>query len=154
MKNLLIALSFALAACGGGSMESPDNHGFGWEFDIRGASGLKLRYSPHLAPDSPFANPAYYEQLIAEVDACAGLSAPTTYVILVNNLQTMELGDAAARGFSHPPVIAMDFRVASSGVVTKHERLHQLLTHNRIIIPNGNVFHDHDSHLFGLCIVD
>lgn len=159
MRVALLVLSFALAACGGGSMESTDNHGFGWEFDAMGASGLKLRFKPHL-PDNGniFTDPAHYERLFTEVDACAGMSAPMTpYLILVDALGTGILGptnngvSVNGRFFSDPPLIVMDFRAAFSPQVVKEERLHHVLMHNGVIIPNGDWEHDHGSPLFDRC---
>lgn len=110
VKNTLLVLSIALAACGGGSMESPDNHGFGWGFDAQGPKGLKLRMPNATAEDARF-----LEMIAGNVLACMGKSdmPPPPFVVVVPPGQVPPppgflLGSVAGIYMSNPPLIVLD----------------------------------------------
>jgi len=83
--NIKIAmLLLCLAGCGGGAGdEGSNNHGYGFAYDVQGATGLKLRYTPILTSADPMSNPIFLENIFAQVETCTGMSAPAPFVILV-----------------------------------------------------------------------
>lgn len=92
-----VCLWSGLAGCGGaGSDPSDDNHGYGWEHDVAGASGLRLRYDPEV-PARERAGLEVFERTFAEVSACTGLAAPGPLVVVVPR------GTLDARAGSPPP---------------------------------------------------
>lgn len=140
MRTLLVLLF--LAGCGSG--EDSNNHGYGFQADLEGRSGLKLRYSAGVTEADPdfqaLSTPTYYETAWSETQACTGLSAPAPFVILVKN---GDLGsDIAGRYFSNPSLIVLD----AHAYAVRHEMVHYLLDVN-----TGNPDAGHQSHFFGDC---
>jgi hypothetical protein len=139
-------LLLVLAGCGGGGADD-DNHGYGFEYDVQGVTGLRLRHSPAVTPGGTVAavisEPTLYETAFAEVQACTGLSAPAPFVILVN-----ELGGNTGFYLSNPSLILVDVRYIGpfDTRALKHEMVHYLLDHS-----TGHLDPNHDSPAFELC---
>lgn len=132
--RLLAIIAALLAGCGSGGDGNSNNHGYGWEYDVQGASGLKVRYHPE-AQQTPV---QMFETAYNEVQQCTGLTAPPPFVIFVGN-------DAlpGVRGLYYwsPPLI-----VIKTWFIFKYEAVHYLLDHN-----TGNPDPAHNSELFAKC---
>jgi hypothetical protein len=145
MRILAAAILLALAGCGDvgdGSYSAAenDNHGYGWNFDVVGATGLRLRYTPVFAAGDQVADPAFYEKGFAEVQRCTGLSAPAPSVIIVAR-GTLEFDDGHFGGlyYNKPSLIALD----ESIVLYRHEMIHYLLDY-----VTGDLDPKHTSDIF------
>jgi len=127
VRRIVLALSLALAACGGDD-EKPydpasDNHGLGYQFDAQGPRGLKLRFAPRFTAGDRLANPATYEQAFDELQTCSGLSAPVPPFVIIQPSGT--LPDVNGLYYSEPPLIRIDEPGAF-----RHEALHYLFEVN------------------------
>lgn len=131
----LIFLLVFLAGCGSSGEENSNNHGYGFEFDLQGATGLKLRYTPVLQAGSQFAGAEFYESEFQRVEDCTGIQAPAPFVIVVGNLTT------GGRYHSGPPLILL-----LDATWFGHEAIHYLLDHS-----TGNPDTNHNSPLFNQC---
>jgi len=136
---LTVALVLALAGCG--VPDDGNNHGYGYEYDVRGESGLRLRYSPTLQASDPFSNVAYYERNFSEVEQCAHLSAPAPFLIIVPRGTFGYQGGSAVVGkyYHHPSLIVID----ESIIGYRHEVIHYLLDY-----ATGDSDHNHTSQIF------
>lgn len=132
MRRLLILL--LLAGCGGGP---DDNHGYGFAYDVQGASGLRLRFNP-AEPVDQRTPVEIFENTYMEVQKCAGLTAPAPMVIVVPE---GTFGYSGGHYYSDPPLV-----VVTALFMFKHEVIHYLLDHN-----TGNLDPDHLSPLFTKC---
>lgn len=137
MRYLLILL---LAGCGGGNetMQAVDNnnHGYGFQFDVQGAAGLKLRGGP---------DASVFENDFAATQQCAGLNAPDPFVILIPK---DTLGTDPATGLPYigrylnkPSLILLEPKGSM-----QHESIHYLLDVN-----TGDLDPGHLSPLFKKC---
>lgn len=138
MRYLFVIL--LLAGCG---KADSNNHGYGYEYDVQGATGLKLRSSALDPADPDFqalSTPPYYENAWSKTQECTALSATAPFVILV---KVGALGsDKAGLYLPDPSLILLD--VHAYGV--RHEMVHYLLDVN-----TGDLDPDHKSHFFADC---
>lgn len=125
--TFLITLMLLLVSCGGGD-EGSNNHGYGFQYDVQGASGLKLRGE---------SDPSLYEKHFAEVEACTGLSATPPFVI-VQKLESLD-----GQYLSGPSLVLIDPSIV---LVDKHEFIHYLLDVN-----TGDLDPNHKSDFFRIC---
>ena len=140
MRTIVLIVLLVLAGCGGSS-DDTNNHGYGYQFDVMGASGLQLRYSPTLNAGDYYADIAFYESEFGRVQACTGISAPAPFVIVVKPDQ---LPDHAGYYYSNPPLIVIDDFVALAAF--RHEAIHYLLDYS-----TGDLDPGHRSPLFQKC---
>ena len=139
MRRALLIL-LLLGGCGGGG-EGPaqdTNHGYGFQYDVQGVTGLKLRYSgapPNLAF---MQDTTYYETAFSQVEACSGLQAPAPFIILLKEL------DNDGYYWSKPSLILL--KTSPYPSIIKHEMIHYLLDVN-----TGDLDPTHKSHLFTDC---
>lgn len=132
-----LAILLVLAGCGG--HDPANNHGYGFAFDIQGASGMQVRYDPtEVSRGIPQTPVTLLEQFYAEVQACTGLSAPAPFVIFVSNAQ---LGELDGFYYSDPSLV-----LVKGLFIFKHEVIHYLLDAN-----TGNLDIEHRSPLFHKC---
>ena len=139
MRTVALIVLLVLAGCGGSS-DDANNHGYGYEIDVTSNSGLRLRYSPTLKADDPYADITFYEIVFARVQACTGISAPAPFVIIVRN---GDLGTDQARYYSDPPLIVVS---SPMSVTFAHECIHYLLDYS-----TGDPDSNHGSLLFKKC---
>lgn len=130
MRVLFIVL--LLAGCGGGE-EGNNNHGYGFQYDAVGVSGMKLRSG----------DPGLFEALYAETEACTAFNAPPPFVILV---APKSIQDGTLNGYywNNPSLILLDL---SQGNAAKHEFIHYLLD-----INTGDQDRSHALHWFVDCV--
>jgi hypothetical protein len=166
MAALLLAyLCSCSSGCGGGQSDdappapssaptsgiSIDDHGFGWQYDVQGATGLRLRYSPVFAPDSPLADVTKYEQIFAEVKACTGLTASAPLVIAVpfGSLGLQPNGSRYAGKYFMQPALIVVSGFAGSDILFyyRHELVHHLLFES-----TGDPDERHTSPFFSACV--
>lgn len=139
MRVLFIVL--LLAGCGGGDEPADNNnHGYGFQFDSIGASGMKLRGGP---------DPSLFEAQFAQVETCTGLSAPAPFIIIVQP-GTLPIADTNGQYISRPSLILLDISNMNGTVhaenSAKHEFVHYLLDVN-----TGDRDAGHKSHFFQDC---
>ena len=145
MRALLVLV--LLAGCGSGG-EEPDNHGYGFQYDVQGPTGLKLRYKDALDPNQDykqmFSTTPYYETAFAGVEACTGLQASAPFIVLAKP-GTLHTKGEEVDGFyySNPSLIVAD---ASYIAIIRHEMIHYLLD-----MATGNPDTEHRSHFFTDC---
>jgi hypothetical protein len=142
MKNTLCALLLLLTGCGSGSEPANhDNHGYGEAYDVAGATGLRLRYTPVLKSGEVFADPALFEDLYSQVEACTGISAPPPFIILVPH-DSLNHYDPSFIGvyLSRPSLILL---YGDAYNVPRHEFIHYLLD-----MHTGNLDPTHKSPFF------
>ena len=139
-KWIILLICLAVASCGGdGSSDDPNNHGFGWSFDVQGATGLKVRYDPEELKQGVPQTPVHiFENQYNEVQKCAALYAPPPFVIFVPD---ESLPDNAGFYYSDPPLITI-----KGLFIFKHEVVHYLLDYN-----TGDLDPSHASPLWGHC---
>jgi len=143
-------LLLAALGCGGGAEQEPTPcHGYGCEFNVQGAAGMRLRYAPVVQPSDPRANVAFLEQLYQMVESCAGIQAPAPLVVIEKEGTLVSPLDGLQHHglyYSDPDVMLVD-----DGVWTywslKHETVHYLLHY-----ALGNSDPDHTSSLFTTCV--
>lgn len=139
----------ALAGCGSGGgdggggavAQSTDNnnHGYGFQYDVRGSTGLLLRYAPTLVADfPPFTEADYYESAFADTEHCTGLTAPAPFVIWDHLSGVGVLG----LYYSRPSLV-----VIAAPLSLRHEFVHYLLDFN-----TGDADGGHRSRFFTECI--
>jgi hypothetical protein len=147
MRLVIVLLSLLVAGCGSGGEDAADNHGYGYEFDVQGTTGLQLRYSPVLSASDRFSDVSLYERAFAEVEQCMNVSAPPPFVIVVpighfgprHPNGYMQLGSY----YSGPSLILVDPGLR----VFRHEVVHYLLD-----FSTGNLDPAHDSAFFSICV--
>lgn len=136
-----------------------DNYGYGYHYDVVGASGLRLRYDPGL-PDilkAELKTPAealpLFEQAWKEAGDCTGISSPAPLSIVVP-LQTLFPKKGRAY-YDSNTTLAEEFNGIDgvSGIVwfswnQKHEYVHLKLAASGF--PD-ELNSSHDSPLFDLC---
>lgn len=127
-----------LTACGSGG-EPVGNHGYGFEYNVQGEIGVKLRYAPTLSASDPMANPVFIENVYSQVLECSGVSAPAPFVIIVQ-AGSLSRDTWAGEYFASPPLILL---ATTSPEVVRHEMIHHVLTES-----TGNTDPQHQSHLF------
>jgi hypothetical protein len=142
MKKTVCALLLLLTGCGSGSaQDNNDNHGYGETFDVAGATGMRLRYTPVLGPGDVFADPKLFEGLYSEVEACTGISAPPPFIIVVAH-DSLNHYDPSFIGvyLSRPSLILL---YGDAYTVPRHEFIHYLLD-----MHTGDLDSTHKSPLF------
>ena len=85
MRNLLAAAGLLLAACGVQVDPSANNHGFGFDYDLGSADGVRFRNDPALLP--PLDQQSFDSNVVQawhEMEACTGISSPGPLVVLVD----------------------------------------------------------------------
>jgi hypothetical protein len=144
MRTILPALSLAaLTACG--SPVGQDNHGYGYQYDVAGASGLRVRYDGYPAPTL-----AQIEALYTETEACTGIQATGPLVIFVHDT----FGDAEVYGqaFLDTGTILISSLLDPDPQLSfwtyKHEFIHYLLHQAGFPIDQNAA---HQSPLFADC---
>jgi hypothetical protein len=137
IKTLFLVLLLAGCGSGGDNSLRVENHGYGFEFDAQGTTGLRLRSS-----GSAFSDVTYYEATFAEVKTCAGIEAPAPFVILTS------LDGPTGVYYSAPSLILLDMKHLSTenSSLFKHEVVHYLLDHS-----TGDADPNHTSALFAKC---
>jgi hypothetical protein len=129
--NIKIAmLLLCLAGCGSGGGGSKatavdtNNHGYGFAYDVQGAAGMKLRYTPILTAADPLSNPVFLENIYTQVEECTGVSAPDPFVILLpqGSLPNGWFGETL-----NTPSLVLIGSVPMSLNVPRHEFIHYLL---------------------------
>lgn len=139
-KWLIMLIGLAVAACGGMSSEDANNHGFGWQFDVQGPTGLKVRYDPaELKQGFPQTPIHIFENQYNGMQKCAGLYAPPPFVIFVTE---ESLPNNGGWYYSSPPLITI-----KGLFVFNHEVLHYLLDMN-----TGDLDPNHLSPLWQKCV--
>ncbi len=149
---LVAAFWSGVAGCGRAEPETADNHGYGWEYDLSGASGLRLRYDPAV-PASEQADLEVFERALAEVSACVGLAAPGPLVVVVPR------GSLDERSGAPPPpglhvgglyYFDTDLVVVTASLAAlRHELVHYLLDQHGYPVDR-NREHAHDA--FTACV--
>jgi len=143
-------LLLAALGCGGGAEQAPlPCHGYGCEFDVQGAAGMRLRYAPAVEPGDPRANVVFLEQLYRMVEDCAGIEAPAPFVVIEKEGTLVSPLDGLQHHglyYSDPDLMLIDDGAWSFWSL-KHETVHYLLHH-----ALGNSDPDHTSSLFGTCV--
>ena len=151
-KGALLALLLvgALGGCGGGAEQEPlPCHGYGCEFDVQGAAGMRLRYAPAVEPSDPRANVAFLEQLYQMVESCAGIQAPAPLVVIEKEGTLVSPLDGLQHHglyYFDPDLVLIDDSAWSYWSL-KHETVHYLLHH-----ALGNSDPNHTSSLFATCV--
>lgn len=152
-KFTFLFLVLLVAACGGGKApDAEDNHGYGHHFDVLGASGMKLRFTPTFAAVNPLANISRYETAFQEVQACMGVTAPPPFLVIVPEGALGSAPDPRSEGhplrmiggryFSKPPLIVIDENASQY----RHEAVHYLRE-----VATGDPDENHTSDLFARC---
>jgi hypothetical protein len=137
--RLLLALVLLLAGCGGGGENAADsdNHGYGWEYDIAGQGGMRLRKNGATAQDVQM-----LELTLMSVARCAGVETPPgPFVIVIPN---GGLDPVPGFYFSNPPLILLDEAFADHTMW--HESVHYVLDYT-----TGDLDAEHRSTLFATC---
>jgi hypothetical protein len=125
-----LLLAILATGCAKGPQASADNHGYGWEYEAAGASGVRFRYQPQVAADER-AGLDTFEAAYAAVEACLGRAAHGPLVVVVPR-GTLD----GAAGVQPPPgqhVGGLYFFDTDLVVVTaslyalRHEMVHYLL---------------------------
>lgn len=98
-------------------MESPDNHGFGWEYDTAGPRGLKLRWFAGVPPEVA----AGFEVGAERVLSCMGVDAPVPHFVIITKADNFEAGKTGFY-FPDPPLILLNDSAGSSAYW--HEVVH------------------------------
>jgi hypothetical protein len=169
MRGLVLMLLALVAGCGnyqpdaeiarqGCGWEKSNNHGCGFEYDVQGASGMNLRYTPMVDASSLLADVSSYEDVFAAIQISTGISAPPPFVILVA-FGTLPLSDrglpaggnylsapSLIRIVSDPPLVTSIPLDELVGMVFCHEAVHYLLDYS-----TGNPDPQHHSLLFSSC---
>lgn len=121
-----------LAGCGsggGGDAPPPDNnHGYGFAYDVQGAAGLKLRYTPVLTATAPMADPSLLENIYSQVETCMGVQAPAPFVIIVSDGALGNRSDGVpltGLEIPNPSLILLYGNMNPSAA--RHEDIHYLL---------------------------
>ena len=126
-STILLSLALALAGCGGDLAE--DNHGYGWAYDLEGATGLRLRYSAALPPQDP-SFVQQYEEAFAIIQACAGMTAPPPFIILVplDSLPPQPDGtEVRGRYYLNPSLLVVEGSGTGHTSTVRHEAKHHVL---------------------------
>jgi len=145
MRITAVLTILLLVGCGGSNDESSpqadNNHGYGYEYDVAGATGLRLRYTPTLKAGDYYADIAFYESEFERVQDCTGISAQAPFVIVVKPEQ---LPAHFGYYYSDPSLIVIHDIVAL--VAFRHEAIHYLLD-----VSTGDLDPEHLSPLFSKC---
>jgi hypothetical protein len=145
---LALLLLAALCACGGTEQEALPCHGYGCEYDVEGAAGMRLKYAPAVEPSDPRANVVFLEQLYQMVEDCVGIQAPAPFVVIEKDGALISPFDGLPRRglyYANPDVVLIDDSAWTYWAL-KHEAVHYLLHH-----ALGNSDPDHTSSLFVTC---
>lgn len=144
MRAFPLAL-LILAGCG--SETGRDNHGWGYQYDQIGATGLRVRYAGIQLPTL-----ADIEKLYQETEACAGISATGPLLIFTDPVPTS--GDVPVYGSALLDTGTvfiskrLDTDIRLSYWTYKHEFVHYLL-HQSGFDDTANA--NHQSPLFSDC---
>jgi len=141
MRLIALLTILLLIGCGGSEYEDTNNHGYGYEHDVAGSTGLRLRYTPTLKAGDYYADIDFYETEFERVQDCTGLSAPAPFVIVVKPEQ---LPAHFGYYYSAPSLIVIHDNIAI--VAFRHEAIHYLLDSS-----TGNLDPEHLSPLFSKC---
>jgi hypothetical protein len=139
-------LLLALAGCGGGCCDepSPDNHGYGWQFDAESRNGLRLRQAGATTRDADF-----LELIASSVEGCSKIehAPPPPFVVVAPPDSLKDVGGRTQFGlyFSAPPLIVLD--EARLFIAYPHETLHYLLD-----ATTGNPDAEHHHTAFSTCV--
>ena len=135
-----------LAACGSNSGQ--DNHGYGYQYDAIGTTGLRVRFDGQPAPTL-----AEIEQLYIETETCTGIQATGPLVILQPG--TFETADGAVvygRTFLDTGTVLISSLIdpdpKAGYYYYKHEFIHYLLHQSGFPFEQNAA---HQSPLFNLC---
>lgn len=141
MRILLLTFLLLLSACGSVGDTSSANHGYGFEYDVQGTTGLKLRYTPTLTAADPLSNPIFVENIYAQVQACTGMSAPPPFVIMVaaGSLPNNWIGETQM----DPSLVLIGSTTVEAPSVMRHELIHHLLG-----ATTGNLDAGHTNNFF------
>jgi hypothetical protein len=144
----LVALCALVTGCGTDNETQPDNHGFGWHFEVQAANGLVLRNEPGVVEP---VSVAVIADIYDQTRACTGLSAPGPFVIVVPG-PVDETGRAGGEflglTFYQPPLIL----IAQGPIwvqVAQHEFVHYLLDQAAFPRERNDA---HDSAFFVDCV--
>ena len=128
----VIAAIALLAACGRGDSDpAANNHGFGFQFDESGVTGLRVRYLDDTSPRLDF-----IEQMYRETMECVGFDAPGPLVIWLPSVQSDDGENTFGWIFLDTGTILADNNacildnckvLAFQGHVLKHQFVHWLL---------------------------
>lgn len=140
MRLPVLCLAALLFGCAGPDDPSADNHGYGWEYDAIGPTGLRVQYADDL-PDSLRAPLADLESAWVDTAACVGIepAPPGPLVVLVP--------DAFTCGAAYP-AIGCTYLDTRTIVVAAH-RLTFALRHEYVHVLLERT--DHHSYLFDAC---
>lgn len=118
-----------LIVCGCGSEAGQTNHGYGYDYDVSGVTGLRARY-PTDQPQLPAVS--NIEQLYQQVEACTGITASGPLIIFTHPIPT-SLNYAPAATYLDTGTILVDTWISTDLTLTqvfqvyKHEFVHYLL---------------------------
>lgn len=139
LRSLLIALVIPIVGCGEQAID--DNHGYGWQYDVLGESGLKLQYRPGVYVEAL----GYMERLetsFREVEQCTGFSASAPFVVV---MIARDLFPNIGLTYIDPPFLVT---VETSLNALQHEYVHYLLAQSGFPKDDNE---NHRSPLFMAC---
>jgi hypothetical protein len=138
---ILIAV---LAGCG--SETGQDNHGYGYQYDQDGATGLRVRWAGTQVPSL-----TNIEQLYQETMACTGITATGPLVIITEPIPSSS-GDVYGSVFLDTGTVFisswLDTDIEASFWAYKHEFVHYLLHQSGFDVTANAA---HQSPLFYSC---
>ena len=149
MRVLVTLAATVLVAIGCVDREpaSIGNHGYGWQYDVLGETGMMLR----LAPAGGYGL-AQYEADYVSVESCLGIEAPGPFVVQVDTLPIPDATDTAY-GITYLDngtvvVYATPMNLQLTSHVARHEFIHYLLWTQAFPEPLQRA---HDHWAFGTC---
>ena len=161
-RSTIAGLAGLLLACAIQADPAADNHGYGWDYDAVGETGLRLRYDDGAGealrpPRTPPDTIAWFERVYAETAACVDVSAPAPFVILVPPGMVDPGQDGQSLGgryYYNPPLIVVApvptivGGYALPDATFRHEAVHYLLDQAGVPFATNDA---HDSPLFDIC---
>lgn len=77
-----ILLVVLLVGCGGSDSGASNNHGLGFEYDVQGASGIRVRFVDGSPPIG------FYNDIYDRVQQCVNHSAPGPLIVFVDEVDS------------------------------------------------------------------
>lgn len=144
MKILIALILLFLAGCG--SEEGRDNYGYGWHYDVQGASGLRVRYQKGQTEPSL----ADIEKLYSNTMSCTGINTTAPLIIFVESLGPHIRGTTYLDTGTMIIATAINDIASAMTAVIKHEFVHHLLHQSGSPVRENR---NHQSNFFLDCVV-